>query len=142
MIKRKCFPTSWKHSLLLLVPKSEGRSNPTNYHPISITCIISKVLKTIISDHFLKHLEKNSLISDHQYGFRRARSTGDLLSYVTPVWSSVLRGLGESFIIARIFKKHLTGYGIHHCFLNCLPLVFHHPFVPFSLTIFQTDPSL
>ena len=58
-----------------------------------------KVFETILNDHFLKHLESSSLLSDHQYGFRRARSTGDLLSYVTSIWSSALKDFGESFVV-------------------------------------------
>ena len=64
-----------------------------------------KVFETILNDHFLKHLESSSLLSDHQYGFRRARSTGDLLSYVTSIWSSALRDFGESFVVALDISK-------------------------------------
>ena len=99
IFKSKNFPKSWKHSLVQPIPKSGDRSNPSNYRPISITCTISKVFETILNDHFLKHLENNSLLSDHQYGFRRARSTGDLLSYVTSIWSSALKDFGESFAV-------------------------------------------
>ena len=54
---------------------------------------------------FIKHLESNNLLSDHQYGFRTARSTGDLLSYLTHVWSSSLRNFGESFVVALDISK-------------------------------------
>ena len=47
----------------------------------------------------------NGLLSDHQYGFRKARSTGDLLSYLTDLWSSSLRDYGETFIIALDISK-------------------------------------
>ena len=105
IIKTKIFPSSWKHSLVQPIPKSGDRSNPSNYRPISITCTISKVFEMILNKHFLKHLENNSLLSDHQYGFRRARSTGDLLSYVTSIWSSALRDYGESFVVALDISK-------------------------------------
>ena len=82
IFRSKNFPKSWKHSLVQPIPKSGDRSNPSNYRPISITCTISKVFETILNDHFLKHLENNSLLSDHQYGFKGVRSTGDLPSYV------------------------------------------------------------
>ena len=87
------------------IPRSGDGLNPSKNHPISITCTIYKVFEIIFNDHFLKHLENNSLLSDHQYGFQRASSTGDLLSYVTSIWSSTLRDFGESFIVAvDIFK--------------------------------------
>ena len=54
---------------------------------------------------FVKYLETNSLLSDHQYGFRKARSTGDLLSYLTDLWCSSLWDYGETFIIALDISK-------------------------------------
>ena len=105
ILKTNSFPKSWKHSLVQPIPKSGDRSNPSNYRPISITSSISKVFETILNNHFLKHMERNSLLSDHQYGFRGARSTGDLLSYVTSIWSSALRDFGESFIVALDISK-------------------------------------
>ncbi|KAK7079969.1 hypothetical protein SK128_009921 [Halocaridina rubra] len=58
----------------------------------------AKDFKTLLNFHFLKRLESNSLIFNHQYGFLKARSTGDLLSYLTHVWSSSPRNYGESFV--------------------------------------------
>ena len=53
----------------------------------------------------VKHLETNGLLSDHQYGFRKARSTGDLLSYLTDLWSSSLWDYGETIIITLDISK-------------------------------------
>ena len=99
------YPSAWKYSLVQPVPKKGDRSNPSNYHPIALTSTIAKVFETLLNSHFLKHLESNSLLSDHQYGFRKARSTGDLLSYLTDVWSSSLRDYGESFVVALDISK-------------------------------------
>ena len=51
------------------------------------------------------YLEMHSLLSDHQYGFRRARSTGDLLALVTHLWSSVLDKGGESLAVSLDISK-------------------------------------
>ena len=141
IFKSKNFPKFWMHSPVQPIPKSEDCSNPSNYRPISISCIISKVFKTFLNDHFLKRLENNYLLSDPQYDFRRARSTGNLLSYVTSIWFSAFRDLGESFVVSWTSPKHLTEYGMRHCFLNFLPLDFHLLSVLFYLIISQTDPS-
>ena len=99
------FPSSWKHALVQPIPKKGNRSDPSNYRPIALTSSISKVFESLLNSHFLKHLESHSLLSDHQYGFRKARSTGDILSYLTHVWSSSLRDFGESFIVALDISK-------------------------------------
>ena len=99
------YPSSWKHALVQPVPKKGDRSNPSNYRPIALTSAVAKVFETLLNSHFIKHLESNNLLSDHQYGFRKARSTGDLLSYLTHTWSSSLRDFGESFVIALDISK-------------------------------------
>ena len=99
------YPSSWKHALVQAVPKKGDRSNPSNYHPIALTSAVAKVFETLLNSHFIKHLESNNLLSDHQHGFRKARSTGDLLSYLTHTWSSSLRDFRESFVVALDISK-------------------------------------
>ena len=99
------YPSSWKHALVQPVPKKGDRSNPSNYRPIALTTAVAKVFETLLNSHFIKHLESNNLISDHQYGFRKTRSTGDLFSYPTHTWSSSLRDFGESFVVALDISK-------------------------------------
>ena len=70
------YPSSWKHALVQPVPKKGDRSNPSNYHPIALTSAVAQVFETLCNSHFIKHLESNNLLSDHQYGFHKARSTG------------------------------------------------------------------
>ena len=99
------YPSSWKHALVQPVLKKGDRSNPSNYCPIAVTPGVAKVLETVLNSHFINHLESNNLLSDHQYGFCKARCTGDLLSYFTHAWSSSLRNFGESFVVALDISK-------------------------------------
>ena len=98
------YPSSWKHALVQPVPKKGGRSTPSNYRPIALISAVAKVFETLLNSHFIKHLESNNLLSDHQYGFRKARSTGDL-SYPTHTWPSSLKNFGESFVVALDISK-------------------------------------
>ena len=93
------YPSSWKHALVQSVLKKSDRSKPSNYRPIALTLAVAKIFETLPNSHFIKHLESNHLLSDHQYGFCKPRSTGDLLSYLTHAWSSSLRNFGESFVV-------------------------------------------
>ena len=74
------FPTTWKQAYVFPIPKKGDKSNPLNYRPIAITSLISKTMETIITKQLLTFLETKNLLSDHQYGFRKARSTGDILA--------------------------------------------------------------
>ena len=96
------FPSSWKLAHIFPFPKKGEKSDPSNYRPIAITSLISK---TIITKQLLAFLETNSLLSDHQYGFRQARSTGDLLAYAVHAWSSALESYGESRVISLDISK-------------------------------------
>ena len=87
------------------IPKKGDKSNPLNYRPIAITSLISKTMETIITKQLPTFLETNNLLSDHKYGFQKARSTGDLFAYAVHVWSSALESSGES----RVIFQYLQG---------------------------------
>ena len=99
------FPSSWKLAHVFPIPKQGDKSDPSNYRPIAITSLISKTMETIVTKQLLAFLETNSFLSDHQYGFRQARSTGDLLAYAVRAWSSALESYGESRVISLDIPK-------------------------------------
>ena len=75
--------SSWKNANVQPIPKKGDASMPNNYRLIFFVSVISKVMKTIINKQLLSHLERNSLLSDHQFGFCSERSNADLLCLVT-----------------------------------------------------------
>ena len=46
----------------------------TQYRPISLTCILCKIMEHIIASNLMKHLESNNILYDLQHGFRSSRS--------------------------------------------------------------------
>ena len=92
------------HLLSLFLRKVTAPTPPT-IRPIALTSAVAKVFESLLNSHFIKHLESNNLLSNHQYGFRKARSTGDLLSYLTHAWSSSLRNFGEPFVVTLDISK-------------------------------------
>ena len=62
-------------------------------------------METIITKQFLTFLETNNLLSDNQYGCRKARSTGDLLAFAVHVWSSAIESYGESRVTSLDISK-------------------------------------
>ena len=106
LILNSCtYSSSWKHALVQPVPKKGGHSNPSNYRPIVLTSAVAKVFETLLNSHFIKHLESNNLVSDYQHGFCKARSTGNLLSYLAYTLSSSLKNFEESLIVALDISK-------------------------------------
>ena len=71
-----------------LSPKQGDKPDPSIYRPISVISLIFKTMETSITRQQLASHETNNLLSDHQDGFRQARSTCELLAYAVHAWSS------------------------------------------------------
>ena len=67
-------PSDWKCANVTPIFKKGDKSLPSNYRPISLTSIISKLLETIIRDNMVNFLEENKILKDSQHGFRCKRS--------------------------------------------------------------------
>ncbi len=114
---RLCLSTStflfcWKYAYIQSVPKKGDRSNPSDYRPIALLFCLSKALsclskafENILNRKILKHLSASNLLSDRQYGFRKGRSTGDLLAFLTNSWLSSLSRFGETFAVSLDMSK-------------------------------------
>ena len=68
-------PAIWKTAIITPIFKSGCPNEANNYCSISLTCIASKILETIIKDRMLDHLNKYKLISRQQQGFLARHST-------------------------------------------------------------------
>lgn len=76
------FPDSWKHASVTPIHKDGKKNIPSNYRPISLLCIFSKLLEKIINKRLVNYLEINNLISSRQFGFRKGISTEDAVSHL------------------------------------------------------------
>ena len=63
-------PSRWKSANACGVFKKGKKSDPSNYRPISPTCIGSKILEHIVYSHVMKHFEHYNTLTDYQHGFR------------------------------------------------------------------------
>lgn len=100
------YPTNWKLTNVQPVFKKKGnRSDPKDYRPIALTSVLAKVMEKVIKQNLMTYLETNGLIHDRQYGFRSKRSTGDIMAYLSQIWSQSLHSFGESQAIALDFSK-------------------------------------
>ena len=90
MIFEKTVPSSMKVSKVIPLFKNGTRQDPTNYRPIAITPIFSKVLEKILETRILKFFDKYNVLNTNQYGFRAKRKTVDaileLTEYVHKQW--------------------------------------------------------
>ena len=88
LILKKClesgsFPSAWKHANVQPVHKKNSRQDKSNYRPISLLCICSKVYEKIVFDTMYKFFLTNNLISPNQSGFRPGDSCINQLLAIT-----------------------------------------------------------
>ena len=69
------FPSCLKIAKVVLVFKSGYKSKVTNYRPISLLSVFSKVLKKIVYTRTNNFLNYDSFFAPTQYGFRSNSST-------------------------------------------------------------------
>ncbi len=77
------FPTAWKHDLVTPLFKSGDISDLSNFWPVSLLTIVSKVLEKMVANQLIKFLELNQLLSNAQHGFRPKLSTETALTIIT-----------------------------------------------------------
>ena len=67
-------PASWKQAYVTPIYKRGTKTDPRNYHPVSLTSLMCKTLEHILTSQIMKHLESNNILTDVQYIFRSMRS--------------------------------------------------------------------
>ena len=77
-------------SNIIPIFKSGEPSVASNYRPISLLSLVSKIMERIIHNHFIDYLLSNHLIAKCQFGFRPHSSTQEALLTVTNDWHNML----------------------------------------------------
>jgi hypothetical protein len=102
-------PHDWKTANVCPIFKKGERYLPSNYRPVSLTCICSKLLEHIVTKHIVNHLDKYNILYDLQHGFRSKRSTEtQLLAFTEDVLQNLRAGLQTDVVVmdfAKAFDK-------------------------------------
>ena len=80
------FPSCWKRAKVIPVFKAGDHCDPSNYRPISILVVISKIAERAVFDQLYNYLNDNGLINIKQSGFRPIHSTSSALINITEDW--------------------------------------------------------
>ena len=91
----------------------------SNYRPIALNSVISKILERIIRDELLRHLIENRLINKAQHGFVPSKSClSNLLETLDFITSSLVESNSVDFAKAFDLVPHrrlvhkIRGYGV------------------------------
>ena len=80
-------PKIWKTANITAIYKKGDKKFAGNYRPVSLTCIMCKLLEKIIRESMVNYMKKCNLFSDKQYGFISGRSTVLQLLAVLESWT-------------------------------------------------------
>ena len=114
IIYRKCLeektvPKDWKLANITPIFKKNNKSDPGNYRPISLTCILCKVMEGIVRDAIILHLVENKLVNSSQHGFMSGRSClTNLLEFLETLTDLVDQGHSVDIVyldFAKAFDK-------------------------------------
>ena len=81
-------------------PQKKSRSTLSNYRPLSLLTILSKVMETIVKRSVNNFLEHISILSPCQFDFPGGFSTADLLTKLHHEWSKSLASGGAVHVLA------------------------------------------
>lgn len=99
-LSNSTIPKDWRTHNIVPVYKSGEKSSICNYRPISLLCVLSKVLERIVYNYMIDHIEGK--LTKHQFGFLPKRSTLQQLLLFT---HEVLETKNETDVIYMDFKK-------------------------------------
>ena len=118
------FPSELKLARVVPIFKAGESSALTNYRPISVLTFFTKVFEKIVYNKLFNFISDNNILYDHQYGFRKGRSTQQaIITLVDRITKSqdigdivitLLIDLKKAFdtINHRILLRKLYSYGI------------------------------
>ena len=123
-------PADWKRAHVAPIFKKGNKSDVGNYRPISLTCILCKIMESIVRDVIMTHLTAHYIILPSQHGFMSRKSClTNLLEYLEVLTKFVDEGYSVDVIyldFAKAFDKvphhrlneKLKAAGISGCVLK------------------------
>ena len=109
------FPDNLKLAKVIILYKKGSRDNPTNYRPISLLSIFSKIIEKIMYERVYRFLETCNILYPLQFGFREKHST---LHTIIGMTETIKEAIDNGMFGCGVFidlQKHLTQSIILFC---------------------------
>ena len=109
-LMNKCFeqgkiPEEWKDSNVTCIYKKGDKTDPGNYRPVSLTCILSKVAESFVKEYVYNYLETTDYLCEEQHGFRSHRSCTTQLLLFSEILSKRIEDGLDTDVIYLDFQK-------------------------------------
>ena len=113
------FPDKLKLACVTPIHEANSKLALTNYRPISVLPIISKLLEPPIYKKLSNFLDKNKIICDQQFGFQKKKSTS---TTVLDIYSKLIDSIEQKKFSCLVFLDFAKAFDIvnHDILLNKL----------------------
>jgi hypothetical protein len=100
MLLTRIFPDRLKYSEVKPIYKKGNKLNTSNYRPISLLPVFSKIFEKILYRRLYQHLTINNILTKEQFGFRCNTSTETALYALI---SNILSTLNNNLMVGGLF---------------------------------------
>ena len=95
----------WRQGNIAPIFKKGDKHKPSNYRPVSLTSIWSKLIEHIVFSNVRRHLDTHNILAEEQHGFRSKRSCeSQLITFVQELFNKVAGG-GQVDTVVLDFSK-------------------------------------
>ncbi|KAL4238884.1 hypothetical protein ACF0H5_003591 [Mactra antiquata] len=89
-VTKNIFPNHFKIAKVTPIHKKGATSDKSNYRPISILPVLSKIIERHVAYHIKSYLEEHNLLYENQSGFRTNHSCETALISIVDRWISAI----------------------------------------------------
>ena len=104
-VREGCFPNSLKLAKVVPIHKGDSVLTVSNYRPISLLPIFSKIMERLVYNQFITFIEKHNLLSNLQFGFQKNRSTEQAIASIISNINNAFSKKQSSYCIFLDFAK-------------------------------------
>ena len=101
LLRRGEFPPSWCVANVVPIPKGSATAHASDYRPISITPVLSKVFEKLMSARLVKYVEQVGAVDSRQYAYRKCLGTSDALLDICCAGQEALEA-GEELVLLQL----------------------------------------
>ena len=100
-------PSEWSNANISAIYKKGDKSTPSNYRPVSLTCILCKTMEHVVTSQIHQHLERHGILHPNQHGFRKGLSCETQLISTIQDWASNANNKNQTDVVCSTLAKRL-----------------------------------
>ena len=100
-----CFPRAMKVAKIIPIHKGDSALSVSNYRPISLLPIFSKIFERLIYNRLIGFVNENKILSELQFGFQKNKSTENAVTSIVSTLDEAKLNRKSSYCVFLDFAK-------------------------------------